>query len=463
MVPARATSASWSLQAGGLSTLTVAGLDASADLDREERDRPGAGSSDADIASALLAAGRASPRVGPDAGPGRHRPLHPAPARDRLGVPETLAARNDFDVYVTSENGRHVRRLRPGRTRSRGRRPPLDLGYGSLGGSANVQVQLVSRAAGDCSRTASAGEAAQQVARSNDGKGSAMGAQSLGGAATVLRDPSRRARPPDPGQGGPGPGRASAFGASMSVTLTAPDMPLVRARRTVRVRGLGPLVSGKWLVKSVRHTVTQAGHTQALALTRNALGDSAAPAGALRRGWPCRGRPARGVAVPGRRAVATGTSASSPASCVTTTTRRALARRCARAVGPAGRPAGACPRCRTPATESAWPASRPSGATSGSSGRTVTSASRRSGPGGAGRSRPATGRRAPGRTSILIVTPGGHRIEISDDRSAITLTASGGASITIGPDGITLDNGQGGTVELARRTVSVNDRALQVS
>ena len=38
VVPARATSASWSLAAGALSTLTIAGLDASADLDREEHD-----------------------------------------------------------------------------------------------------------------------------------------------------------------------------------------------------------------------------------------------------------------------------------------------------------------------------------------------------------------------------------------------------------------------------------------
>jgi len=73
----------------------------------------------------------------------------------------------------------------------------------------------------------------------------------------------------------------SAFGASLSVSLTAPSMPLLRARRTVTVRGLGPLVSGLWLVKSVRHTITQGGHVQALTLTRNALGDSgAAGAGA---------------------------------------------------------------------------------------------------------------------------------------------------------------------------------------
>jgi uncharacterized protein involved in type VI secretion and phage assembly len=68
-----------------------------------------------------------------------------------------------------------------------------------------------------------------------------------------------------------------------------------------------------------------------------------------------------------------------------------------------------------------------------------------------------------GPNTILLVTPGGHKIEISDDSNAITFTASGGASITIGPDGITLDNGQGAKIELAGATVSLNDQSLQVS
>jgi uncharacterized protein involved in type VI secretion and phage assembly len=68
-----------------------------------------------------------------------------------------------------------------------------------------------------------------------------------------------------------------------------------------------------------------------------------------------------------------------------------------------------------------------------------------------------------GPNTILLVTPGGHKIEISDASHAITLTASGGASITIDDNGITLDNGQGAKVERAGGTVSVNDDSLQVS
>jgi uncharacterized protein involved in type VI secretion and phage assembly len=68
-----------------------------------------------------------------------------------------------------------------------------------------------------------------------------------------------------------------------------------------------------------------------------------------------------------------------------------------------------------------------------------------------------------GPNTILLVTPGGHQIAISDDDQTITLTASGGAAITLGPDGILLDNGQGATVELAASTVSLNGQALKVS
>ncbi|MET9019918.1 phage baseplate assembly protein V [Actinopolymorpha sp. NPDC004070] len=64
--------------------------------------------------------------------------------------------------------------------------------------------------------------------------------------------------------------------------------------------------------------------------------------------------------------------------------------------------------------------------------------------------------------TILLVTPGGHRIEVSDDDSSITLTTSGGASLTLSSDGIVLDNGQGATVELSGASVSLNGDALTV-
>jgi phage protein D len=277
VVPARATSVSWSLQAGDTSTLTVAGLDASADLDREEQDRSWGGMSDADIASALLAP-VATPKVGTTPQPDGGDRFTPHQRSTDWSFLRTLAARNDFDVYLTSQGGvlfgvfdRVDPKAEP--------QASLDLGYGALGGTASVQVQLVT---GQKVRYTygTDGQGEQQVAE-NDGTGDAMGTQSLGGATTVLRDGNDLPGTQTPDVAARVLAERSAFGASLSVVLTAPGMPLLRARRTVTIRGLGTLVSGLWLVKSVRHTITQGGHVQALTLARNALGDSgAAGAGA---------------------------------------------------------------------------------------------------------------------------------------------------------------------------------------
>ncbi|MCW3819205.1 hypothetical protein ONA91_32665 [Micromonospora sp. DR5-3] len=276
VVPSRATSASWSLQAGALSTLTIAGLDASADLDREEHDKPWGGVSDADIARSLLSP-ICTPRVGTTPQPDGTDTFTRHQRGTDWSFLRTLASRNDFDVYVTSEQGRLIGvfdRIDP----LAEPQASLDLGYGSLGGATSVSVQLVAGQKVQVTHSAE-GQAEQQVA-TNDGTGNAMGSISLGGATTVLRDehdlPGRL--PPD--TAARVLAESSAFGANLSVTLSAPSMPLVRARRTVTVRGLGSLISGLWLVKSVRHTITPGGHTQALSLTRNALGDSFSSGGA---------------------------------------------------------------------------------------------------------------------------------------------------------------------------------------
>jgi uncharacterized protein involved in type VI secretion and phage assembly len=67
-----------------------------------------------------------------------------------------------------------------------------------------------------------------------------------------------------------------------------------------------------------------------------------------------------------------------------------------------------------------------------------------------------------GQGTILLVTPGGHKIEVSDDNSAITLTASGGASISLDSNGITLDNGMGAKLTLQNTTISLNGDSFKV-
>ena len=73
--------------------------------------------------------------------------------------------------------------------------------------------------------------------------------------------------------------RASAFGIRLTVQVdTTIAGMLLRARRTVRVTGLGSRLSGRYLVDRVRHRVGQSIHEQDLLLVRNAfdpLGDEA--------------------------------------------------------------------------------------------------------------------------------------------------------------------------------------------
>jgi uncharacterized protein involved in type VI secretion and phage assembly len=65
------------------------------------------------------------------------------------------------------------------------------------------------------------------------------------------------------------------------------------------------------------------------------------------------------------------------------------------------------------------------------------------------------------RTAILL-TPGGHRLELSDDSTAVTITASGGAKITLDGTGLQLDNGQGATISMQGAEVNINNGALTV-
>ena len=65
----------------------------------------------------------------------------------------------------------------------------------------------------------------------------------------------------------------SAFAARLSLEIdTAGVGILLRAKRTVLVKGLGSSLSGLYLVESVRHVLSVDGHRQQIELTRNALG-----------------------------------------------------------------------------------------------------------------------------------------------------------------------------------------------
>lgn len=65
--------------------------------------------------------------------------------------------------------------------------------------------------------------------------------------------------------------------------------------------------------------------------------------------------------------------------------------------------------------------------------------------------------------TIVLVTPGGHRVELSDDNSSIKMAASGGATLILDGNGITLDNGQGATITLQGSAISLNGESFKVA
>ncbi|SEQ80245.1 phage baseplate assembly protein V [Arthrobacter sp. OV608] len=68
-----------------------------------------------------------------------------------------------------------------------------------------------------------------------------------------------------------------------------------------------------------------------------------------------------------------------------------------------------------------------------------------------------------GPDTVIVLTPGGHRLELSDDQTALTITCSEGPVITLDGNGITIDNGQGATLKMEGTSVNINDGALKVS
>lgn len=65
---------------------------------------------------------------------------------------------------------------------------------------------------------------------------------------------------------------------------------------------------------------------------------------------------------------------------------------------------------------------------------------------------------------VMIVTPGGHTLVLSDvpGTGGVTLETADGAKIALTATGIEIDNGKGASIKLTGPTVSVNGGALDV-
>jgi hypothetical protein len=266
-------SVSWQLTPGGLSTLSVSGMDGSVNLDRVEQTTPQLGT-DSEVAEAIFSRNGLTAQVGSTTS--TDSSFTPQQRATDWWFLQQLAQRNNFDVWVEITDGQplwHFEAVELDGTPQ----TTLNLGFGSHGGTPSATVDMLAGRTVQVTRVVPGTTTVDQA--TDDGDGAAMGPRSLAGWATVRADRGDTSGTQDAATTARSLAQSSAFGATLSVSLSVPSMPLLRAHRTVDVAGVGPLLSGTWLVRTVSHTVTQGGHTQDVTLVRNALGSSAGAGG----------------------------------------------------------------------------------------------------------------------------------------------------------------------------------------
>ena len=264
------TQAAWTIDPESASLLQIKALDHMLELDREEKIVAWSGTADSAIAESIFATYGMSADVEstPDApDPDVHVVLQRA---TDLAFLRGLARKWGYAVYLESADGRTTGHFAP--------IDPLADPQGQLslafGGDAR-RVQVDARLSAGRRVKAQRIPPLSDTAQSGDAAGDdqAQGSSSLGGVATVLLTPSEVDGEVDPASAAEGLARDAAFGVTLKAEIdTARVGLLVRARRTILVAGLGPQLSGRYLVQRVRHVVTLERHVQHLTLVRNALG-----------------------------------------------------------------------------------------------------------------------------------------------------------------------------------------------
>lgn len=264
------TEASWSIDAEGASQLTIKAVDRTLELDLEEKVVAWPGTAESAVAEAIFAAYGMSPDV-------ESTPAAPDPdvhvliqrATDWAFL-RSLAARWGYVTFLESADGRttgHFHPLDP----LADPQGELALGFGGDALKVQAQAGLVAGQNVRAERIPPLSDTAQSGVASGDDE--SQGETSLGGQVTVLLAPDDVDGEIEPLAAATGLARGSAFAAQMDVEIDTAGVGLMlRARRTVLVKGLGSVLSGLYVVESVRHVLSVDSHRQQLRLTRNALG-----------------------------------------------------------------------------------------------------------------------------------------------------------------------------------------------
>jgi hypothetical protein len=266
----RSTEADWDLDAAGASQLTVKAIDRSLDMDAIEKVTAWPGTSDSGIAEAIFATYGFGTKV--DATPDGPDPdVHVVLQRGTdWAFVRALARKWGYDAYLEAEGASvvgHFHAIDP----LADPEVELALGFGGDAERVSVQAHLTAGHRVQAARIPALSDTAQQAEAGGDDQ--VQGLSPLGGMATVLLTPTDVDGEVEPEKAATGLARQSAFVVTLTAEIdTDRTGLLLRARRTVLVKGLGSTLSGRWLIRRVRHRVTLVSHVQELTLVRNALG-----------------------------------------------------------------------------------------------------------------------------------------------------------------------------------------------
>ncbi|MFH8484337.1 hypothetical protein [Streptomyces longisporoflavus] len=261
----------WDLDAEGHSTLTVKAIDRSLDLDRVEKAVAWPGQRDSAIAETIFTEHKLRAEVEPTPA-GFDPDVHTVLQRgtDWSFVRE-LALKWGYVAYLEAdESGQVTGHFHPPAPLAEPQ-GELALGFGGDAHQARVRVDLLAGRRVIAHRLPPL--AAVPVTAEAAGDDEAMAEVPLAAQVTELLTPRDVAGEVDVGQAATGRALRSAYGVTLTAALdTDRTGLLLRARRTVLVAGLGPVLSGGYLVDRVRHVVTLEAHRQEVTLRRNALG-----------------------------------------------------------------------------------------------------------------------------------------------------------------------------------------------
>ena len=263
------TEAGWELDPDGRSQLTVKALDRTLEMDVEEKVVAWSGTSDSGIAEAIFSSyGLRSQVEATAAAPDPDVHVVIQRATD-WGFLRSLAGKWGYVVYLESELGRTT-----------GHFHPLDpladpdgellLGFGGQAGRVRVDAHLTAGQRVKAARIPPLSDAVEQADAAGDDE--AQGARSLAGQATLLLSPGDVDGVIEALAAATGMARRTAYGLRLSVDVDAAQAGMVRARRTLLVKGLGSALSGPYLVERVRHRIELTEHRIGIDLVRNAFG-----------------------------------------------------------------------------------------------------------------------------------------------------------------------------------------------